>query len=144
MINLFITRNNTKGIAIAEAALIIPILVGIVFLMIEFGNVYYLINNLNQAARSAARYASLTPSYTQQDLTNNSGASSLFSDVSNFSLTISPSVGSAKSVGTSIIVTTQYAYTPLLNPFGFLSSNTTWSPILKGSSTIRSEVAYAP
>lgn len=137
-------RFSNHGSLMAEAALIIPILLGIAIFIIELGNIFNLTNHLNQAARSAARYAAVTTSYTQQDLIDKSGASELFSDITKFSLTASPLAGSAKSVGTTISITTQYTYTPVANPFGFFGSSNSWAPVLTGSSSVRSEVSYAP
>ena len=128
----------------AEAAIIIPLLVGVSFFIIEFGNVLYLTNTLNQISRTAVRYASVTPVYSQQDLVNVSGAMSLLPDVSKLTLTISPTPGSQKSVGAQITVNVQYAYTPILNPFGFFNSNNTWAPIIMSASVGRAEVGYVP
>src|SRR3989338_9259733 len=88
-----------KGSVMAEAAILIPILVGVTFFMVEFGNVLYLTNTLNQIARTAARYASVTPSYTQQQLIDQSGANSLLPDISKFSLDITPGPAVQKIVG---------------------------------------------
>lgn len=138
-----INRNN-KGAVMAEAALSIPILLAIAFFIVEFGNVLYLFNSLNQISRSAARYAAVTPSYTTQQLIDNSGAVSLVPDVSKLSLNINPQVGAAKSVGSTITVTTGYSYTPIINPFNLLNSNQSWMPVIMSSSVIRAEVANAP
>ena len=135
-----ITRSS-KGALMAEAALMIPILLGVTFFMIEFGNVLYLSNTLNQIARSAARYASVTSSYTQQSLISQSGASSLLKDVSKLTLTITPAPGAARSVGATITVNVQYSYTPVINPFGLLNSNHSWAPTIKSASVARSEVS---
>ena len=125
----------------SEAAIVLPILVGITFFIIEFGNVLYLSNTLNQIARSTARYASVTSSYTQQDLINASGANSLLQDVSKLTLTAIPSPGSSKTVGSTITINVQYNYTPLLNPFGLFNSSYSWAPVLMSSSIARSEVS---
>ena len=136
-----ISNRSYKGSVMAEAALVIPLLLGITFVIIEFGNVLYLENTLNQIARSAARSASVTPSYTQEELIDTSMASSLLPDVSKLTLTVVPAPGTARSIGASITVTALYSYTPLVNPFGFFNSNTSWIPQIKGVSTVRSEVS---
>ena len=132
-----------KGSIIAEAALIIPILVGVTFFIIEFGNVLYLTNTLNQIARTAARYASVTSSYTQQQLIDVSGANALLPDISKFTLTIDPVPGAQRSVGAPITVNVQYNYIPIINPFGLFNSDQSWTPIIKGGSVSRSEVSNA-
>ena len=135
------SNRSYKGSVIAETALAIPLLLGITFVIIEFGNVLYLTNTLNQISRFAARSASVTQSYTQQGLIDASKASSLLPDVSKLTLNVTPAPGAARSVGATITVTAQYSYTPIVNPFGFFNSNTSWAPKIKGVSVSRSEVS---
>ena len=139
---LYLKRNLKAGVMV-EAAIVIPILIGVTFFIIEFGNILYLTNTLNQIARTTARYASVTPLYTQQSLIDASGASSLLPDVSKFSLNITPLPGEQRSVGSTITVNVQYSYTPIINPFGFFNINQTWVPIVRSSSVARSEVSNA-
>ena len=136
-----ISNRSCRGSLIAEAALVIPILVGISFVIIEFGTVLYLTNTLNQIARSAARYASVTSSYTQQSLISASSASSLLPDVSKLTLNVTPAPGASRAVGATITVTAQYNYTPIVNPFGLFNSNRSWAPVIMSSSVARSEVS---
>ena len=117
------------------------VFLGILFFLIEFGLVLNLTNSLNQIARTTARYASVTTSYTQQNLVTASGASSILPDVSKLTLTISPTIGTARSVGTTITVTAQYSYTPILNPFALLNSSNSWAPTVKSVAVSRCEVA---
>ena len=134
-------KRSCNGSLMAEAALVIPMLVGISFVIIEFGNVLYLTNSLNQISRSAARYASVTSSYTQQSLITASSASSLLPDVSKLTLSITPAPGASRNIGATITVTARYNYTPIINPFGLLNSNTSWAPKIKSTSAARSEVS---
>ena len=136
-----ISNRSYKGSIMAEAALVIPLLLGITFVIIEFGNVLYLENTLNQIARSAARAASVTPSYTQEGLIDTSMASSLVPDVSKLTLTVVPAPGTARSIGAIITVTARYSYTPIINPFRFFNSNKSWAPTIKSTSAVRSEVS---
>ena len=138
---IFNKYRNSSGSIIVEAALIIPILLGITFFIIEFGNILYISNSLNQIARSVARIASVTSSYTNQQLITESGATSLLKDISKFSLTISPASGMSRAVGAQISVTAQYNYTPIINPFKLLNSNQSWSPVLRSIAISRSEVS---
>lgn len=137
-------KRSSKGSLIVEAAILIPILLGVAFFIIEFGNVLYLSNTLNQIARSAARYAAVTPSYTQQDLITASGASKVLPNVSKLTLNITPAPGAAKTVGTTITVTVSYSYIPTINPFKLFNSNEKWAPVINSASIARAEVAYAP
>lgn len=134
-------KRSYKGSVLSEAAIVVPILVGVTFFITEFGTVLYLSNTLNQIARSAARYASVTPAYTQQGVVNATSASTLLPDVSKLTLTITPSPGTPRSVGTTITVSVQYNYTPVINPFGLFNSSYSWAPVIMSSSVARSEVA---
>lgn len=136
-------KRAIKGSVMAEAAILIPILLGVTFFIIEFGNVLYLTNTLNQISRTAARYASVTPSYTQQGIIDASGASSLVPDISKFTLTVTPAPGVQRSVGATITVEVQYDYIPIINPFGFFNINQDWVPVVRSSSVARSEVSNA-
>ena len=133
----------THGSIISEAALVIPILIGVSFVIIEFGNVLYLYNSLSQIARTAARYAAVTSSYTQESLISASGASSVLSDVSKLTLNITPAPGEVRNIGDIITVNLQYNYTPVINPFRLFNSNQSWAPVIKSSSVARSEVPNA-
>lgn len=135
---------SPRGSVMTEAAFVIVLLIGITFFMIEFGNVLHLTNTLSQISRSAVRYASVTPFYTQEDLVNASGANILLQDVSKLTLTINPNLGAEKEVGTQITVNVQYTYTPILNPFSFFNSNQSWAPLIMSASVARAEVAYVP
>ena len=123
-----------------EAAIMIPLLLGVTFFIIEFGNVLYLSNSLNQISRTAARYASVTPAYTQQGALNASGAMTLVPDISKLTLTITPAPGAARNVGDTITASVRYTYIPLLNPFKLFNSNHAWAPVVKSASVARSEV----
>ncbi|MBI3589904.1 MAG: pilus assembly protein [Candidatus Melainabacteria bacterium] len=136
-------KRSLEGSVIVEAAIVIPILVAITFFIIEFGIVLYLTNSLNQIARSAARYASVTPSYTNQGLIDASGASKLVPSISALTLTVTPAPGAAVSVGTTITVNVKYAYTPIINPFGLIGSKSSWAPTINSVSIARSEVSNA-
>ena len=132
-----------SGAVLAEAAIIIPLILGLLFFIIEFGNVFYLTNTLNQISRTAVRYASVTSSYTTGDLITQSMAGSLIPDIARFTLAIDPAPTSPRNVGTTITVSVQYNYLPIINPFGFFNSNQEWMPVLRASSVARSEVSYA-
>lgn len=141
MLQGMVFKRSSSGSVIAEAALVIPILLGICFVIIEFGNVLYLTNTLSQISRAAARYASVTPTYSQQDLVTASGASSLLNDVAKLTLTITPAPGAAKTIGATITVEAQYVYIPIVNPFKIFNSNQSWAPVVKSSSVARAEVS---
>lgn len=143
LIKKYLNRSN-KGGVLAEAALTIPLLIGVTFFIIEFGNVLYLTNSVNQIARTAARFASVTPTFTNQDIITASGAMNILPDIARLNLTVNPAGGAQRAVGATITVTAQYNYTPIINPFGLLGSNQIWAPVVRGTAIARSEVTNAP
>ena len=127
-------HRQNKGNVFAEAVVILPIIVAIAFFIVEFGNVLYLINSVNQIARSAARYASVTANYgDENDLLTSVNASSLVPDSSLLSLAITPAPNTTRALGDQITVTVTYAYTPVLNPFNIIDSSTSWAPMITGT-----------
>ena len=145
---MFLIKKNIrsrKGNVMAEAAIVIPLLMGIIFFIVEFGNVLYISNTLNQVARTGARYASITAGYTQSGVESAAGGSTLLSMADTLlTTTITPSPGTAIAIGDSILVMVSYMYIPTINPFSLIDATTSWSPVLKSTAVIRSEVLYAP
>ena len=135
-------KRTFKGSVMVEAALILPILLGVTFFILEFGNVLYLINTVNEIARISARLAAVYPSYTTTQLISQCNASSVVQDVSKLSLTVTPSPGASRNVGDAITVTAQYTYTPYINPFKLLnfSSSQTFAPTIRSMAVARAEV----
>ena len=131
-----------KGALMVEVALVLPILLAIVFFVIEFGNILYMQKTVNEIARISARLAAVYPSYTTTQLISQCNASSVVQDVSKLSLTVTPSPGASRNVGDAITVTAQYTYTPYINPFKLLnfSSSQTFAPTIRGMSVARAEV----
>lgn len=127
----------------AEAALVLPLLVAIAFFITELGNVLYLTNSVNQITREAARYASVTPAYTYEDLIRESGAADVLPDVSKLTLTSDPAPGATRAVGTKITIMAEYNYTPIINPFRILNLTQTWIPVIRSTSVARAEVSNA-
>lgn len=136
-------ERSKRGTVMAEAAIILPLFLAILFFVIEYGMVLYLSNSMNQISRSAARFASVTVSYTDQDLIDATMASAIVPDISKLTLTISPSSSSSRSVGTTITVTAQYNYIPIINPYLLLMSGNSWAPTVRSTSVARAEVASA-
>ncbi len=135
---------SLHGSILAEAALAIPLVIAALFFIIEFGNVLYLNNSVNQISRSAARHISVNSTYTNQDLINISGAMNILPDVGKLTFAITPQSGAQIRVGDAITVVTQYNYTPIVNPYRLLFLNNSWAPAVRGVSVIRSEVSNAP
>ena len=58
------TMRNRKGQVLVETAIILPILLLLIFGLIDFGRAMYTKNTLNNAARAGARVAAVTKSLT--------------------------------------------------------------------------------
>lgn len=134
---------SIKGAVMAEAALVIPLLIGITFVITEFGNILYISNSLNQVARTMARYAAVSQNYTNNGLLSSAGASNVL-DTTKISITITPAAGAARNIGDSITVSLSYNYTPMVNPFRLFNSNATFAPSIMTSAVSRSEVKQYP
>ena len=52
-------KNNQKGVALVELALILPLLLLLTFITTEFGRALYQYNILTKSVRNAARYLSI-------------------------------------------------------------------------------------
>lgn len=101
-------RKTEKGQAIVEMALILPILIMILFGIVEFGrvlNTYIVMTNLSREAARAGAIGSADTSIN--DLVKNSAADSGF-DSTQVSVTISPTSLSKRARGTSVKVTVSY------------------------------------
>jgi Flp pilus assembly protein TadG len=57
-------RNGERGTTILEMALVMPVLVFLIVGLVDFGRAVYMRNELANAARDAARYASIDPANT--------------------------------------------------------------------------------
>lgn len=137
-----IPKRDNRGVVMAELALGIPLLLVVMFVIIELGNTIYISNSINQVARTAARYAATNENYTISDVKDYAtlhGVDYVVPDISLLNLGISPTPGT-QNVGDIIIVTVVYAYVPFVNPFGLLGSNQSWSPTLVARAISRSEV----
>lgn len=143
MVKKFNFPRSYKGAVMAEAALVIPLLIGITYVITEFGNVLYISNSLNQVARTMARYAAVTQNYTNSSLLTSSGASSVL-DTSKITITITPAAGASRNIGDTITVSLVYSYTPIVNPFRLFNSNSSWAPNIRTSAISRSEVKQYP
>ena len=65
-----INRFNNNGQALVEFAIILPLLMLLVFGIIEFGRFLYLKNSVTNAAREGARLAAVTKPYDAATVTN--------------------------------------------------------------------------
>ena len=138
-------RNNKKGSALVETAIILPILLVIVFGILEFGWMMYKTNTLNNAAREGARRAAVTPkpiiAINIEDYVKNF---IIFSyEASDLTITTVPTVPAS---GDPVKVSVTLIYrelTPIISLLDLIFSGTTLSldgKKLTGEATMRYEL----
>jgi hypothetical protein len=129
--------NNKKGAALVELALILPLLLLIVFGIVEFGRALFITNTLNNAARYGARLAvvSTTPlnvASLKTEIKNHTPLSA--ADLNLIEINFP---NSSPSSGTAVTVTARLPFTPIIPlmaeffPSGFK---------LKGEATMQYEL----
>jgi len=59
---------NSKGQALVEFALLLPVLLLLILGIIEFGRAFYMKNTLTNAVRHSARKAAVSPSWNQNSI----------------------------------------------------------------------------
>ncbi|MBC9732260.1 TadE/TadG family type IV pilus assembly protein [Nocardioides marmotae] len=123
-------RRDGRGAAAVEFALVVPLLLFLVFGIIDFGWMLMKANLVNNAARDAARVASLSGTYEQVDQTVDSGLAAAGISPSDVTVLITCTNGdgttcdgSASSFasravsGSTVTVTLSYDH-PWLTPLG--------------------------
>ena len=128
--------NGEAGVVAIEFALTLPLILVVLFLIIEFGQVLNNLNDLNQIAANGARYAAVdtTPGggTLQQFLADQAGTQRLRDDIK---VCVEFPAGT-QNVGDPIKVATSSTYTLLPIIGNFLSDP---SLSLTGSATMRIE-----
>jgi len=135
-----------RGAATVEFAMMLPLMLILIFVTIEFGRAYYHYNTLAKTVREAARYLSVrAPNvnvaqakniivYGNPAGTGNPVVPGLsVSNVPNPTYTVT---GNLPVITTVTVTVTGYTFTPMVSSvFGFPLNNITFSPI---SATMRS------
>lgn len=114
-----------------EMALVLPILLLLLFGIIEFGRIYASYLMANHASREGARAASIGMTDSEIITVVQNRASSLVMDITKLNIDINPLAGNRER-GDSVSITVQYPvdiYTPII-------SSITGSPILVTGKTI--------
>lgn len=140
MVKKYKIIRSKKAVVLAEFALSIPILLGFMFFIIEFGNVFYLTNSVNNIVCNAARYAAIYPNATETILKDKAGASDALDNPALLTLSVTPVPGATRTIGDPIIVTATYSYTPTFNPLILFSATDTWNPNITGTAVSRVEI----
>jgi Flp pilus assembly protein TadG len=127
------------GSATLELALTLIILLNVTYGTIEFGQYFYVKNQVQGAAREGAR-AAVTSGATQTDVTNAiSGVMSVAGlSGSGYTVTTSPASVSSATSGSSITVTVQCTWGTVgsgYRPFSLIGA----SKIVKGTAVMRKE-----
>ena len=123
---------GTDGQALVEFALVLPLLLLVLFGVIEFGMLFFTTLTLNEAARDAARYASVGASDAQIVQVVQQDCATL--DTAELTVLVSPPAGS-QVTGDPVTVTVEYPDT-LFPSISGLPSGTL---LLKARITMRME-----
>ncbi|MBS3985014.1 MAG: pilus assembly protein [Selenomonadales bacterium] len=110
-------RQNERGQALVELALVLPILLLVLMGIVDFGRVFHGHLAVTSASRQAAREASLGRTDAEIISVARNAASPL--PPGQIAVTVTPAF-SARQAGTSIEVTVTYSLqiiTPLIQPF---------------------------
>src|SRR5579883_639181 len=111
-------RGSSRGQAMAEFTLMVPMLLVIVFAAVEFGRAYSVWVTITNAAREGARYGVINPTDTSGITTKVQNASSPYND-SNLTVSTPTCSPSPCSSGGSLSVTATYKLT-LITPLNGL------------------------
>lgn len=139
---LFSRRNNRRGNAVLDAALVLPILLSLTFGTVEYGYYFFMKHSLEGAAREGARAAIVPSTVSNTTVTtavaNALNAAGLNSSTTTldakYTLSISPAVTSAS--GTAITVTLSASWgTVGIRPLGLIGSGKT----VTGTAVMRKE-----
>ncbi|MEI6108438.1 MAG: TadE/TadG family type IV pilus assembly protein [Actinomycetes bacterium] len=131
-INMFPRRalKSEKGAAAVEFAIILPLLLLLILLMIDFGRLFFIEISLNSASREAARGSSLSMSQAQiTKIVNDSapgvGALAALSP-SGLVVTTSPCVsGNAPTATTTVTISTNFQWITPMQLVQFFDPNST-------------------
>ena len=129
---------NERGVSAVELALILPLLVLILFGIIEFGLILYdqqvITNASRQGARKGILYATTRPTEQEiKDVVTNYTSDHLvsFQNGATANATVVPT-GGCTAFGSNLTVTVSYPYTFLvLDNFGFIGPNLTANTTMK-------------
>ncbi len=131
-------RSRKRGQSSAEFALVLPILLGLLFGIIQFGQILYTYSFIAYAAESASRYAMIHSSQSAQPAT----AASILSYVQGLSnglnqaqISVTPTWTPNSNPGSSVTIKVSYIYPVfgglLFTPSGNITlSSTTQSTII--------------
>jgi Flp pilus assembly protein TadG len=127
-----------RGTALIEFALVLPILVVLTFLVVDFGRAFYVKNLLDQAAREGARQLAVGNDDARATHITRfvAGTSGLDTTTSALTVTpLNPDASGANQVRMTVSTTFHWLYPGLLSSLGLAQSN----PSLTGTCAMRRE-----
>jgi Flp pilus assembly protein TadG len=129
-----------KAVAAVEFALVLPILILVLFAIVELSTLLYDKSVITNASREAARVAVVNTSITDGEIQTfviNYCQNKLITFGSKTNPTVSIARPLGSNSGNPIIVTVSYSFTGLL--LGQLIQPTNWSQLLSASTTMNFE-----
>jgi Flp pilus assembly protein TadG len=133
-------RSEERGAALVEFALVVPLLMAMMCMIIDYGLALHRLNNLTSAVREGARFAAVRQDITPDSVKNLIRArvqaywSSVGSDTLPISLISVAETTDASGVRSALVRVTNYEYralTPLAPLFGFQTLSFTRSAIYR-------------
>jgi len=125
-----------RGAALIEFALVLPMLIVLTFLVVDFGRAFMVKNMLTQAAREGARQMAVLDSPDQARTTTKTVAKAAGLDSSRVTVTVTQPA--TDQVQVSVSAPFQWLYPGLLRYLGIASAS---SGTLTASCTMRSETS---
>ena len=129
-----------KAVAAVEFALVLPILILVLFAIVELSTLLYDKSVITNASREAARVAVVNTSITDGEI-QTFAINYCQNKLITFGSKTNPTVSIARPLGSNsgnpIIVTVSYSFTGLL--LGQLIQPTNWSQLLSASTTMNFE-----
>lgn len=135
-----------RGNAVLDMALVLPILLGLAFGVVEYGYYFYVKNNVQAAAREGAR-AAVVPSATYQNVLDAVSNVMTASGLNNtgYSVTLTDTTGAAVSLssvaaGTSLKVSVQCTWGAVgVHPLPEVMGGMSPTKLVKGATVMRKE-----
>jgi Flp pilus assembly protein TadG len=130
-------RDRRRGSEILELVLVLPLVLSLVFGMVEFAYFFHIQHNLTSAAREGARAGvPFGASRTDVDTAINKVMSSVGLKAGDFDVTVTPDDVLDAAAGTDVTVTISAKWSKVgVSPLGMISGN----KLVKGAVVMRKE-----
>lgn len=133
-------RRNERGVQLAEAALVLPVLLILLAATAEFGRYFYVYSTLSRATRTAVRHISSREYTTTKQTeakrlalcgnvtTDCASGTEILSGLTMSHFVITPNGGSTNLPATVTVEVSGYNYQPIFN-LGSFVSGVTWANV---------------